>query len=62
MNYDKITATGNKDIFLKTSYYPVPLENPITFWGTVNTFLILQESTLSNLIDNGNFGFPTMEN
>ena len=44
----------------------------MTFWGTVEsgtveagtvkTFLILQENTVSNLNDNGNFGFPTMEN
>ena len=43
VNCDKITATGNKYIFLKTSAYPVPLENPITFWSTVKTFLILSE-------------------
>ena len=44
------------------SAYPVPLENHKNFWVTVKTFLILQESNVSNLNDNGNFGFPTMEN
>ena len=43
----------------------------MTFWGTVEAgtveagtveTLILQENTVSNLNDNGNFGFPTMEN
>ena len=31
VNCDEITDTGNKEIFLKTSAYLVPLENSRTF-------------------------------